>query len=1365
MLADISGFTPLTESLARALAPDRGAEELTHALNSVLTPLIAATERYGGQVIKFAGDALIIFFPHHPRQRRATLLHRAISAAHAMQVAIRKHGQIATPVGIFTLTMKIGMAYGPVARVRLGDPKYGYEDVIGGTTLDRMAAAEHHAAPGEVVLDPKDVLLDHLTVTEWRHGYAVLAPPQRLPRRVPLQPLLSAPVTESLRFFVPSEIAEAVIAGRAYSAELKPVVSAFVRFTGISYEDLAAIEQLAHYFSTIQAIVARYGGRVNRLITGDKGSVIHLIYGAPRALEACEQRAALAALELLRAGERLPFISHQQIGMAYGRVFAGPVGSPKRCEYTVMGDTINLSARLMQQAAPNQIVIDDDLAKRLAPHFVMLPLGETKLKGKAEPVSLVALTGIAQTASPTPITHVYGRDRELLILHEQLTALNHGQGSTVVVIGELGMGKTHLLSRVRAASPARWIQASASPYDQLQSGALMSAIICSALNLDTTVQSRYFIYALQPYLGARAPEAALILARLVGIELSDEQQRQLAIIGSDGVRWQLFMIIEHLITAIAHSSPLVIALDDLQWADITSFEIVQHLASLTAHHPFLLALLSRPLPPTDATNLRQHADYWIELSPLTSVAALGLIRAMHPGLTSAEAQILVERSGGNPLFLVELARAITTGAGIDTLPDTVQGLMLAQLDRLPTELRDIVQQAAVLGRQFTPEVLGLLTNAADLEQHLTDLVERGLLTGNAQTGYRFRHALIQESAYSALLFARRREQHLKVASVLIERARGQLAERAGELAEHYERAEQFMLAARWSAQAGDQARLIGSSTDALAAYQRALTLADRAGDDPLRATTMLKIAQVAMDSDNYRTAQQYYEQAFIAFSQSRSTPTSKGKTRPFRLGVYTQGPTTLDPGLIATSGDQEIVRDLFEGLVELDLDLNVTPALAARWEVSETGRCYTFYLRPNLYWSDGSPLTAHDFIFAWQRNLNPATEAPQAHILSIIAGADEVAQGADPDKLQAWALDDRTLQLVLRAPAPHLPYLLTHPVCMPQPSHAIRRYGATWASPSRLVCNGPFRVAHSRAGRPLVLAFNPHYYGHHFVAIRRIELIYVNPDISAFIDHQIDWLRIEDHQPAPDQSSLIDLFGLTTYFLLFNCRHPFFQHPDTRRAFAHCLDTARLVNNVWGGRQLAASGGLIPPGMSGHTPGIHLEYDPAKARSILLPSPTPHLTLAALDGFRSMPEELCAAWRQHLGVEVQIRTDLTPDQLFACLQTGQLTMALLGWDFDYPDPQPLLHGLFHSQGSLNVSGWRNATYDALIEQIDQADLPTRRQLVHIAEQLLAREAVAVPLYYHRALGALRSPFTLTNGQHLIRGDRPRLKWLGIRRTD
>ncbi|MCA9970309.1 MAG: adenylate/guanylate cyclase domain-containing protein, partial [Anaerolineales bacterium] len=290
LIADISGFTPLTEALTQGLRPDEGAEELTRALGAVFTPLIAEIHAFHGSVIKFGGDALIVWFGRPHRGHRQTTIRRALTAAWRMQQAMAAHGQVPTPIGPVTLRMKIGLAYGRIRRFRLGDAALGYEDALVGDTLDRMAAAEHHAEPGDIVTDAPtlDLLGDDAVVTAWREGFAVVARPRRPARPFPWPPILwpAGPpdaLAQRLAPYVPGPVYETLRAGRAQVAELKPVVSLFVQFHGLAYDtDPAVGDKLQRYFVTAQQIVARYGGRLNRLITGDKGSLIHVIFGAPR---------------------------------------------------------------------------------------------------------------------------------------------------------------------------------------------------------------------------------------------------------------------------------------------------------------------------------------------------------------------------------------------------------------------------------------------------------------------------------------------------------------------------------------------------------------------------------------------------------------------------------------------------------------------------------------------------------------------------------------------------------------------------------------------------------------------------------------------------------------------------------------------------------------------------------------------------------------------------------------------------------------------------------------------------------------------------------------------------------------------------
>ena len=278
------------------------------------------------------------------------------------------------------------------------------------------------------------------------------------------------------------------MSGRTQVAELKPVVSLFVQFHGIDYDsDPQIAERLQAYFALAQQIVARYGGRLNRLITGDKGSLLHIIFGAPTAIEEREIRATRCALDLQRECGSMPFISMQRIGMAGGRVFAGPVGGPVRHDYTTMGDAINLSARLMQNAADNQILIDTSVQSQLNIAFTISDLGQIRVKGKAEPIQVFAVLAFHETlARQRPAPQIYGRDQERAQLRNLLA--NFQQGGIVILTGEVGVGKTMMIAALQAEastieSPPRWLSAIALAYGQTLSGYLFIDIVRELLDL------------------------------------------------------------------------------------------------------------------------------------------------------------------------------------------------------------------------------------------------------------------------------------------------------------------------------------------------------------------------------------------------------------------------------------------------------------------------------------------------------------------------------------------------------------------------------------------------------------------------------------------------------------------------------------------------------------------------------------------------------------------------------------------------------------------------------------------------------------------------------------------------------------------
>ena len=1416
LIADISGFTPLTEALTQGLRPDEGAEELTRALDSVFTPLIAEIHAFRGSVIKFGGDALIVWFGREKQGRRTAVIRRALTAAQRMQQTIKIHGQVPTPIGPVTLKMKIGMAYGPIKRYSLGLAAYGYEDVVVGATLDRMAEAEHQSEPGDIMIDRSTLkwLPGAVSITEWRDEFGVVEAVIRPARPYPWSDLKwqterEDELVRALSPYVPGPIYKTLIAGRSQVAELKPVVSLFIQFHGLDYDaDSQVEEKLQTYFATAQQVVARYNGRLNRLITGDKGSLIHVIFGAPRSVEEQESRATRCALDLMAECGGLPFISMQRIGVTVGRVFAGPVGSPERHDYTTMGDSINLSARLMQNAADDQVLLETAVRQMLGSEFEVTDLGQIGVKGKSEPIPVFAAERVREgqrSTRPTRLPPIFGRERETAVIREKLANLALGKGHTAVIVGEVGLGKTLLLDTVQAESEASWRKHGTAglwangislAYGQTISGYLFISLLRDLLALpsgsgpDQTSQELQR-FCIELFGADRLESVYPYLAKFMGLPLSVEFARRLEGLAGESVRWQVFELVPELFRRLCSQRPVVLALDDVQWADPTSLELMARLEEMTADSPLLLLLAMRPggsLREPTAANTRTL----MTLTELARETAVDLLGYHAPHLPPHIVAHLVERGGGNPLYLVELVRTLSaqgllnadvdlTNAALDSLdlPSSVQGLLLAQLDRLVTEARHTLQLASVIGKTFLHKVLAVIAGAGEqLNEQLNQLEARDFIqpadTADLGDAHEFRHGLIQESAYNTLLYERRRAYHRQVAETLERLFPTLVAEQSATLGHHYELAGDLNQAIYYLMHTADQARLLYAHEEAESLYNRVLDLLGKE-DDPLqlenldrRARTYLKLAQVRANLLDFEAAQQHYEQAFSLLEQLDVIrgKVDQGRTQeppPFRWGILPDHTRNFDPALIESAEVAEVVNNLFEGLVELDDDWNIVPAAARRWQVFDGGTRYLFHLWPGQQWSDGILLTAHDFVFAWRRNLAPQTEAPMAYQLYIIQGAEDYNQGRE---LQATAVgiqavDELTLEIRLKTPVTSFLYLLASHIAFPQPAHVVDELGAEWARPFHLVGNGAFVIDADQDEDTIRLNKNDLYRGISVGDLSTVELHLLEPGLGRYAADEIDWCRVDDSADLSahpsDERFLVQ--GFSTFFLGFACQTPPFDDVLVRQAFSQAVDRRELVNAVWAGVQRPADGGFIPPGMPGHSPEISLPFDPIRACQLMATAGYPDgrdfppLRLLSLPGFQSTPDFLKKSWQTHLHIPtIHVESDVSVENALAGLGDGSVHMVILGWFVTHPDPDDVLRGAFYTGTAPNVFGWNNGTFNQLL---DQAELitgsPGRFDMYHKADRILVGEDTAVvPLYYLQAYGLMRSPFQLQESGKIIR---------------
>jgi class 3 adenylate cyclase len=625
LFADISGFTPLTEALTRTLGARRGAEELTIHLNAVYQALIQEVDRYRGSVIAFAGDAITCWFD-------ADNGWNATTCALAMQGTMAQFSRVELANGeVVSLAVKVGIASGSARRFLVGDPEVQVLDVLAGRTLGRMAAAAHVASRGEVILAPEVAaeLGDGLQTSAWKvdeasvrfavvggcKGAAILSPWPSLPglNEASLRPWLIRPVFER------------VSGGHGeFLTELRPAVAVFLKFEGINYDDdEAAGEKLSNYVSWVQEVVGRYEGFLIDVAIGDKGSYLYNCFGAPTAHENDVWRAMTVATELVRPPEQLSFVSHTQIGISSGTMRTGAYGSLSRRTYGVLGDDVNLAARLMEQAGHGQVLVSGRSHRSVREAFQWETRTPLKLKGKAEPVHVFRLLGPKTQAGcglvePAYALPMVGRQVELARIDEKIRAVLQGQGQVLRISAEAGMGKSRLVAEaLRLAN-----QTELSSYGgQCQSfGANTSYLVWWSIwrglfGLDASQAPAEQALALEarlndidPLLAPRLP----LLGTVLNLPLQDNELT--AHMDAKLRKAALQTLLIECLRRQAARKPLVLVLEDCHWIDPLSQELMQVLARAMTHLPVLLILTQRPLEPGQAeTQLIDQLPYFTQL--------------------------------------------------------------------------------------------------------------------------------------------------------------------------------------------------------------------------------------------------------------------------------------------------------------------------------------------------------------------------------------------------------------------------------------------------------------------------------------------------------------------------------------------------------------------------------------------------------------------------------------------------------------------------------------------------------------------------------------------------------------------------------
>jgi predicted ATPase/class 3 adenylate cyclase len=875
LFADISGFTPLTEALAHELGPHRGAEELTAHLNRVFRALIDELHRHGGDVIYFSGDAITCWLDGDDGLRAA-------ACGLAMQQAMDRVGDVVTPGGITVrLAMKAAVSAGAARRFVVGDPAIQRIDVLAGRLIDELAAAEHHAERGEVVLGASALnalgtrvelrarRVDAATGSAYGVLARVVAPVPDAPARVDPPALPESVVREWL---LPA-VYERVRTGRGeFLAELRPAYPLFVRFGGIDYdEDDDAIGKLDAFVCGAQRVLTAFGGNLLHVTLGDKGAYLCAVFGAPLAHEDDAQRAAAASLEL-RKLEHVCAVKALQIGIAYGRLRSGTYGHDERRTYTCLGDSVNLAARLMAKAPPGEIFVAEAVQRAAGDAFEWQPLPPLALKGKAEPVSAFVLTASRRPATHAPAAAdalpMVGRSAELAVMGRHLAGMLDGEGRLVGISAEAGMGKSRLAAEFVRVAAAR--------------GALVAVGECQAYGTNTG----YFVWreiwktlfglaedmpeetkvaalaarlaAIDPALVARLP----LLAGLLGLSLPDSELT--ARFDAKLRKTSLEGLLLECLRARAGEVPLVLTLEDCHWLDPLSRDLLEVLARATADMRVLLVLAYRPAKQAGGGLGIEQLPHFeeIALEELDRESATLVIRAklqpiLGPGAAppAALVELVAERAQGNPFYIEELLNFIRSkGADLRDeaavrkleLPESLHTLILSRIDTLGESSRRPLKVASVLGRVFRatmlPSLYPELGGFDEVNAHLRTLAGADLVNidQEAEETWLFKHVVTQEVAYESMPFAFRAMLHERVGGLLEATGPEAVERQLDLLAHHYGLSTNLAKKREFLARAGVAAQAAYANASAIDYFEKLAPLVE----DSARADVLLKLGKV-----------------------------------------------------------------------------------------------------------------------------------------------------------------------------------------------------------------------------------------------------------------------------------------------------------------------------------------------------------------------------------------------------------------------------------------------------------------------------------------------------------------------------------------
>ncbi len=918
LFIDISGFTNMTETLMQR--GDVGAEILSAILNKIYNPILDVIYKRGGFVSTFAGDGFTVIFPQtsgSSAEVRSCLY--ALFSARKVQATFRRHGKQKTRFGDFQLNVKVGLSWGSVEWGIVGDESnrmYFFR----GEAIDNCARSEHQAGEGDIVLDDRiwsqivqqPILLESLTPGYYR----LIKTPfdtEPIERRKPqtgsqaLKELRSrrSPIRPAVvRCFIPKSVIEFKQAG-----EFRNAVSVFIAIQGLS-----TTADIDAFVALLNEQKRHFSGYFNKIDFGDKGGIALLVFGAPISYEDNVDRALGFVLAAKKGSAAHPSLKIR-IGVTYGTVYAGIIGGKKRCEYTIIGDIVNLSARMAMQAEHGDIWLSENVRKHAGDRYLIEFINNLGFKGKKGKIPVYRLVNFKDAKQRLYEGEMVGRRVELKqLLDFAAPIFNSRLAGMACICGEAGMGKTRLAYAVReeltAASSVIWLDCPAdqilrkpfNPFNHFlrnyfeqssekspgENKAAFERIYGRLLSEIARIGLRGSVSPLSDLI-AGLSRTQSVLGALLGLYWPGSLYAQL---DAKGKYENTLTALKTFILSLTCFGPVVLQLDDVHWIDSDSKQFLTILARNIEKYPlFILTTMryaddgSRP-----QIELPEIPTVTVDLSVLSGAdVRLMAEKQLQCPITDELNELLWHRSQANPFYVQQFLHyfrenhLLKKNGGcwhLQTtrleLPTTIHSILIARIDRLTQQVKEVVKAAAVIGREFEVRVLSNMLNQ-EIGQDVYTAEREQIWTIVTELQCMFKHALLRDCAYQMQLESRRRELHRLAAETIARLYAENPGDKYADLALHYEKAELIDLALTNLEKAGDLAKASYKNNQALQFYDRflkLLPLAQMNQRDRLRKhiETLLNHGQIEELIGVWDQAEKTFREALETSQQSNNKP-------------------------------------------------------------------------------------------------------------------------------------------------------------------------------------------------------------------------------------------------------------------------------------------------------------------------------------------------------------------------------------------------------------------------------------------------------------------------------------------------------------